>query len=214
LAEAECPVSRHGVVVRRRGPLLVVTGAAAAGKSTVCASLAGRPGMLSLDGDVLAGGAAAVSDGRRDYPAFWRYLLEVAREIAANGLCTAYCGVCLPEQVLANAETGYFAGVHFLALVSGETTVRPGSDNGRARRPPSATWPCTSRSMTHCGRRPCPTRTQSPGSTPLTSVAAIRSPPLTPAPPKSSLRRTRTGRPAGRRANPSDIRTAAKRANG
>lgn len=34
------------------------------------------------------------------------------------------CCVCLPEQVLANAGTGHFTGVHFLALVSDETTLR------------------------------------------------------------------------------------------
>lgn len=73
---------------------------------------------------MLASGAAAVSGGRPDYPAFWRYLFDVAREIVDNGLCPAYCCVCLPEQVLANAEIGHFTGVHFLALVSDEATVR------------------------------------------------------------------------------------------
>lgn len=44
-------------------PVLVVTGAAAAGKSTLGAALAADARLLVLDGDVLAGGAAAVADG-------------------------------------------------------------------------------------------------------------------------------------------------------
>jgi hypothetical protein len=105
-----------GTPVPPGGPLLVVTGAAAAGKSTVCAALARLPGMLALDGDVLAAGAAAVADGRRDYAAFWAYLLELAREVQDNGLIPAYACVCLPEQVLANPAVGHFAAVHFLVL--------------------------------------------------------------------------------------------------
>jgi gluconate kinase len=101
-----------------------VTGAAASGKSTVCASLASSPGLLALDGDVLASGAAAVTGGRHDYPAFWRYLLDLAREVGDNGLATVYCCVCLPHQVLDNAGTSHFTGVHFLALVSDDGTVR------------------------------------------------------------------------------------------
>ena len=105
-----------------RRPLLVITGAAAAGKSTVCAALAGTAGLLALDGDVLAAGAAAAE--RQDYPSFWRWLLQLAREVQDNGLVTAYCGVGLPEQVLGHPEVDCFAGIHFLALVSGPETVR------------------------------------------------------------------------------------------
>lgn len=96
-------------------PLLIVTGAAAAGKSTACRALAAEAGVLALDGDVIAAGAAAVAGGRAEYSAFWRYVLSLARGITDNGLVPVICGVCLPEQVLANDCTG-FDGVHFLVL--------------------------------------------------------------------------------------------------
>ena len=98
-------------------PLLVVTGAAAAGKTTVCRELSLEPGLLALDGDVIAAGAAAVADGRTDYAAFWRYVMSIAFGVADNGLVPVICGVCLPDQVLGNErECARFAGVHFLAL--------------------------------------------------------------------------------------------------
>jgi hypothetical protein len=98
-------------------PLLIVTGAAAAGKSTACRALSREPAVLALDGDAIAAGAAAVADGRTDYPAFWRYVMSIASGIADNGLVPVICGVCLPDQVLTNSkECDGFAGVHFFAL--------------------------------------------------------------------------------------------------
>lgn len=96
-------------------PLLIVTGAAAAGKSTVCRALTGEAGVVALDGDVIAAGAAAVADGRTDYAAFWRYVMTIARGVADNGLVPVICGVCLPDQVLAN-DCVAFTQVRFLAL--------------------------------------------------------------------------------------------------
>ncbi|TWP49916.1 hypothetical protein FKR81_22010 [Lentzea tibetensis] len=101
-------------------PLLIVTGAAASGKSTVCHALALRPSFFALDGDVVASGAAAVADGRTDYVAFWRYVLDLAGAVVENGLIPVICCVGLPSQVLANAECASFDGVHFLGLVCSE----------------------------------------------------------------------------------------------
>ena len=49
--------------------MLVVTGAAATGKSTIGDHLRGRSGLVVVDGDVLGRGAAATSYGRPDYVA-------------------------------------------------------------------------------------------------------------------------------------------------
>ena len=114
--ELACPACGHPSGVPRR-PVLVVTGAAGSGKSTICAGLAGQKGILALDGDVLASGAWAVAEGHRDYEAFWKYLLDVAREVHHNDLVPVYCCICLPEQVLDGADLTRFAAVHFLALV-------------------------------------------------------------------------------------------------
>jgi hypothetical protein len=105
-------------------PVLVVTGAAGTGKSTVCAGLAGLDGLLALDGDVLARGAAAVADGRGDYDAFWSYLLQIARDVHSNGLIPVFACVCLPDQVLGSAEMSRVAAVHFLVLGCQESDLR------------------------------------------------------------------------------------------
>ena len=103
--------------VRSPRPVLVIPGAAAAGKSTVGEALAGRPGLVVLDGDALAAGAAAVSDGRRDYVAFWRYLLDLADEIHRSDLVPVFTCICRPAQVVAANPPDGSSTFHFLALV-------------------------------------------------------------------------------------------------
>jgi hypothetical protein len=110
------------VTVAANRKVLIVTGAAAAGKSTVCIALAADPRLLALDGDVLARGAAAVADGARDYEAFWRYLLCIAAEVHRNAVVPVFAGICLPSQVVVGR--GPDVDVHFLALVSNDATVR------------------------------------------------------------------------------------------
>ena len=101
--------------------LLVITGAAAAGKSTVGAHLRRSPDLCVIDGDVLGRGAAATADGRRDYVAFWRYVLSVCGEIRSNGLIPVVPCICLPDQVLAAVDGEV---VHFLGLLSEPATIR------------------------------------------------------------------------------------------
>lgn len=101
--------------------VLVVTGAAATGKSTIGDHLRGRQGVLVLDGDVLGRGAAATTYGRRDYVGFWRFVLAVCREVRTNGLVPVVPCICLPEQVLAAVDDEV---VHVLALLSEPATVR------------------------------------------------------------------------------------------
>ncbi|MFC7359013.1 hypothetical protein [Nocardioides astragali] len=101
--------------------VLVITGAAATGKSTIGDHLRGRPGLLVVDGDVLGRGAAATAYGRRDYVGFWRFVLAVCGEVRSNGLVPVVPCICLPDQVLAAVTDEV---VHFLALVSDDQTVR------------------------------------------------------------------------------------------
>jgi hypothetical protein len=101
--------------------VLVVTGAAATGKTTIGDHLRGRDGLVVLDGDVLGRGAAATAYGRRDYVGFWRFALAVCREVRTNGLVPVVPCICLPEQVLAAVDDEV---VHFLALLSEPGTVR------------------------------------------------------------------------------------------
>lgn len=101
--------------------VLVITGAAATGKSTIGEHLRGRPGLLVIDGDVLGRGAKATAAGRRDYVGFWRYVLAICREVRSNGLTPVVPCICLPDQVLAAVTDEV---VHFLALVSEPETIR------------------------------------------------------------------------------------------
>lgn len=101
--------------------VLVVTGAAATGKSTIGDDLRGHPGLLVIDGDVLGRGAAATAVEPPDYVAFWTHVLAIAREVRANGLVPVVPCICLPDQVLAAVTD---ERVHFLALLSDPQTVR------------------------------------------------------------------------------------------
>jgi predicted kinase len=109
-----------------RPPLLVVTGPAGVGKSTVCGRVAGTiPGAALLDADVLGERHVDVVSPNPDYRGFWRSLLRLAHELAQNGLVVVYFSVMLPEQVLANADAvGYFGSVHFLCLTAPPDVLR------------------------------------------------------------------------------------------
>ena len=118
-------------------PLLVVTGTAGIGKSTLCARLAGTiPGALLLDADIVAEDLVSVTPPNQDYPAFWRSMMRLAHELAQNNVEVVYFSTMLPEQVLANSDVlGYFDSVHFLCLtcppdVLSCTTFRPRRKRG------------------------------------------------------------------------------------
>lgn len=108
-------------LVQSDSALLVITGAAATGKSTIGDYLRGRPELLVIDGDVLARGAAATAEGHRDYVGFWRYVVSVCVEVRCNGLTPVVPCICLPDQVLAAVTDEV---VHFLGLVSEPSTIR------------------------------------------------------------------------------------------
>lgn len=101
-----------------RPPLLVVTGTAGVGKSTLCARLAGTiPGALLLDADVFAEDLVSVAPPNHDYRAFWRSMMRLAHELSQNKVVVVYFSTMLPEQVLANDDlVSYFDSVHFLCL--------------------------------------------------------------------------------------------------
>jgi hypothetical protein len=95
-------------------PLLVITGAAGAGKTTAGRAIAqAEPRVLSIDGDVLAAGSSAIL--RRDFIGFWAYAISIAVEVAANSLTPLISCVCRPEQILVNDLRG-FSYVSMLAM--------------------------------------------------------------------------------------------------
>jgi predicted kinase len=117
-----CAHERHFV----RPPLLVVTGTAGIGKSTLCIGLAGTiPDAILLDADILAVDLVSVAPPNQDYPAFWRSMMRLAHELAQNNVVVVYFSTMLPEQVLANSDVlGYFDSVHFLCLTCPPEVLR------------------------------------------------------------------------------------------
>jgi predicted kinase len=106
--------------------LLVVTGAAGVGKSTVCARLAGTiTGAVLLDADVFAKDLISVVSPNHDYPAFWRSMMRLAHELAQNQVVVVYFSTMLPEQVVANSDMlRYFESAHFLCLTCPPDVLR------------------------------------------------------------------------------------------
>jgi predicted ATPase len=121
----ECPFCGHQRPFRRP-PLLIVTGTAGAGKSTLCARLAGTiPGAVLLDADIFADALVSVVSPNPDYPAFWRTMMRLAHEIAQNNVVVVYFSVMLPEQATANADVlRYFESVNFLCLTCSPEVLR------------------------------------------------------------------------------------------
>lgn len=109
-----------------RPPLLVVTGAAGIGKSTLCARLAGTiAAAVLLDADILAEDLVSVVSPNNDYPAFWRSMMRLGHELAQNHVVVVYFSGMLPEQLLSNRDMlGYFDSVHFLCLTCPPDTLR------------------------------------------------------------------------------------------
>ena len=109
-----------------RPPLLVVTGTAGIGKSTLCARLAGTiPRAVLLDADIHAEDLISVVSPSPDYVAFWRSMMRLAHELAQNNVVVVYFSTMLPEQVLANSDVlGYFDSVHFLCLTCPPDVLR------------------------------------------------------------------------------------------
>jgi energy-coupling factor transporter ATP-binding protein EcfA2 len=109
-----------------RPPLLVVTGTAGIGKSTLCARLAGTiPGAVLLDADVFAADLISVVPPNLDYAAFWRSMMRLAHELAQNNVVVVYFSVMLPEQVLVNSDVlSFFDSVRFLCLTCAPDVLR------------------------------------------------------------------------------------------
>jgi dephospho-CoA kinase/DNA-directed RNA polymerase subunit RPC12/RpoP len=101
-----------------RPPLLIVTGTPGAGKSTICARLAGKiPGAVLLDGDIFAADVISVVLPNQDYAAFWRFMSRLAHEISQNNLAVVVFSAMLPQQLLTNTDVlDYFESVSFLCL--------------------------------------------------------------------------------------------------
>lgn len=121
---AICPACGHPHPFRRL-PLLIVSGASGAGKSTVLRRLLGRvEGAVLLEGDILwRPEFDRPEEGYRDFFETW---LRVAKNISQAGRPVALfnAGLGVPENVEGCVERRYFGEVHYLALVCEDGVLR------------------------------------------------------------------------------------------
>ncbi len=113
---AICPYCGHRHPFRQL-PLFVLTGASAAGKSTVNVML---PVVMSecvfIESDILWT-PAFVDPDDDDYRDYWNTWLRVAKNISQGGRPVVVCGSARPEQLESCPERRYFADIHYMALV-------------------------------------------------------------------------------------------------
>ena len=99
-------------------PLLIVSGASGAGKSSVCNALLGKlDEVVLLDSDILWRlEFNKPEDKYRDYFEMW---LRMAKNISQSGRPVALfgAGAGVPENIEPCIERRYFSGIHYLALV-------------------------------------------------------------------------------------------------
>jgi hypothetical protein len=105
-------------------PLLIVTGASGAGKSTTCQHLAGQVTQaVLLDSDILwRPEFNSPETNYRDYFELW---LRLCKNISQSGRPVVLfgAGVGVPENIEPCIERRYFSNVYYLALVCSDSTL-------------------------------------------------------------------------------------------
>ncbi len=105
-------------------PLLIVSGASGAGKSTVCQYLLGKVTQaVLLDSDILWRPEFNTPD--TNYRDFFETWLRVCKNISQSGRPVVLfgAGVGMPENIENRIERRYFSKVHYLALVCSDETL-------------------------------------------------------------------------------------------
>jgi AAA domain-containing protein len=107
-----------------RLPLLIVSGASGAGKSTVCRILLGRlPQVVILDSDILW--RSEFNSPEYGSPDFIDTWLRVCKNISQSGRPVVLfgAGVGVPDYIEPRVERRYFATVHYHALVCDDNAL-------------------------------------------------------------------------------------------
>jgi AAA domain len=106
-------------------PLLFLTGASGAGKTTLYHQLLGRVReAILIDGDLLWSVNPAHNDPGSGYRAFRALVLHLAERLAANGTPVMVEGTCVPEQYENLGERWYFSKTAYIAVVCEEAELR------------------------------------------------------------------------------------------
>jgi chloramphenicol 3-O-phosphotransferase len=128
-------------------PLLFLTGASGAGKTTLYRALVGKVReALLIDADLLWGVDARHDDRATGYRRFRGLVLHLAERLAANGTPVLIEGSCMPEQYEALGERWYFTKTAYLAVVCSDDElrrrleVRPSWRDSKFRLEPMLVW--------------------------------------------------------------------------
>ena len=106
-------------------PLLFLTGASGAGKTTLYRHLVGRVSeAILIDADLLWSVNPAHNDPTSGYRDFRALILHLAERLAANGRPVLVEGTCTPDQYETLGERWYFSNTAYLAVVCEDETLR------------------------------------------------------------------------------------------
>jgi hypothetical protein len=120
---AICPDCGHPHPFRQL-PLLIVSGASGAGKSTACYHLLGRlTEVVLLDSDILW--RPEFNRPETQHRDFFETWLRVAKNISQAGRPVVLfgAGVGVPDTIEPCVERRYFSDVHYLGLVCSDETL-------------------------------------------------------------------------------------------
>jgi hypothetical protein len=105
-------------------PLLIISGASATGKSSLCRHLLGRvPQAVLLDSDILW--RHEFNTPETNYREFFETWLRVCKNISQSGRPVVMfgAGFGVPENIEGRVERRYFSQTHYLALVCSDETL-------------------------------------------------------------------------------------------
>jgi predicted kinase/DNA-directed RNA polymerase subunit RPC12/RpoP len=114
---AICPECGHKHPFRQL-PLLIVSGASGAGKSSVCRAMLGKlQDVVLLDSDILW--RPEFNKPEDNYRDFFETWLRMAKNISQSGRPVVLfgAGMGVPENIEPCVERRYFSDIHYLALV-------------------------------------------------------------------------------------------------
>lgn len=108
----------------RQLPLLIVSGASGAGKSTVCQRLLGKlDSVVLLDSDILW--RPEFNKPEENYRDFFETWLRMAKNISQSGRPVVLfgAGIGVPGNIEPCVERRYFSDIHYLALICDEEVL-------------------------------------------------------------------------------------------
>ena len=120
---AICPECGHKHPFRQL-PLLIVSGASGAGKSSVCQSMLGKlDNVILLDSDLLWRPEFNTPESK--YRDFFETWLRLAKNISQSGKPVVLfgAGMGVPENIEPCVERRYFSDIHYLALVCNDEVL-------------------------------------------------------------------------------------------